>query len=184
MSSPDGSTVTFRRVPAEVRPLALRRFARRLQRDLCAGRSFDCLVTSDAELQRLNRDFRGKDYTTDVLSFPNGGTGDVACPPSLGDIAISHHRARSQARACGHSSETEIRILMLHGVLHLLGMDHETDRGRMARAERRWRARFGLPGSLIERSFPSAAQGRKIVAHGASHGNTRGTRQPWKGVRP
>jgi len=150
MSSPDGSTVTFRRVPAEVRPLALRRFARRLQREVCAGRCFDCLVTTDTELQRLNRDFRGKDYATDVLSFPV--VGRASSPPSLGDIAISHHRARSQARAFGHSSETEIRILMLHGVLHLLGMDHETDRGRMARAEKRWRVRLGLPHGLVERA--------------------------------
>ena len=158
MSSPDGSTVTFRRVSAEVRPLAVRRFARRLQRELCAGRSFDCLITTDTELQRLNRNFRGKDYATDVLSFPSVGQAvrvrRAGSPQSLGDIAISHHRARSQARAFGHSSETEIRILMLHGVLHLLGMDHETDRGRMARAEKRWRARLGLPNGLIERARP------------------------------
>ena len=149
MSSPDGSTVTFRRVPAGVRPLALRRFARRLERELCDGRPFDCLITTDAELHRLNRDFRGKDSATDVLSFPvSNPRGEV----SLGDIAISHHRARSQARDFGHSAETEIRILMLHGVLHLLGMDHETDGGRMARSEKRWRARFHLPNGLIERA--------------------------------
>jgi probable rRNA maturation factor len=153
MSSPDGSTVTFRRTAAGIRPLALRRFARRLQRELCAGRSFDCLITGDTELHRLNRDFRGKDYATDVLSFPNEAmAGGVARPVSLGDIAISHHQARSQARAFGHSPETEVRILMLHGVLHLLGLDHETDNGRMARVEKRWRARLGLPNGLIERA--------------------------------
>ena len=147
MSDPEGSTVTFRRVAAGVRPVALRRFARRLEREVCGGRAFDCLVTGDAELQRLNREFRGKDYATDVLSFP-------AAPPcrALGDIAISLARARSQARAFGHAAETEVRILMLHGVLHLLGMDHEADRGRMARAEKRWRARLGLPNGLIERA--------------------------------
>ena len=69
----------------------------------------------------------------------------------LGDIAISLPRARAQAREFGHKPEQEIQILMLHGVLHLLGMDHERDRGRMARAEKRWRARLGLPNSLIER---------------------------------
>jgi probable rRNA maturation factor len=150
MSDPEGSTVTFRRVPAGVRPLALQRFARRLERDICRGRTFDCLITTDTELQRLNRTFRNKDYATDVLSFP------VAHPPSpdpaLGSIAISYARARSQARAHGHSPETEVRILMLHGVLHLLGMDHESDGGRMARAEKRWRARLGLPDGLIERA--------------------------------
>ena len=71
MSSPEGSTVTFRRVPPGVRPLALLRFARRLQREVCRGGTFDCLVTGDADLRRLNREFRGKDYTTDVLSFPS-----------------------------------------------------------------------------------------------------------------
>ena len=146
MSVPEGSTVTFRHI-AGVRPLALRRFARRLQRDVCRGRTFDCLITSDTELQRLNREFRGKDYATDVLSFP------AAQPSSgLGDIAISLPRARSQARAFGHAAEIEVRVLMLHGVLHLLGMDHETDRGRMARAEKRWRTRLGLPDGLIERA--------------------------------
>ena len=146
MSSPEGSTVTFRRVPAGVRPLALQRFARRLQRDLCRGRNFDCLITTDTELQRLNRTFRNKNYATDVLSFPS------THPGSLGDVAISYARARSQARDNGHSPETEVRILMLHGVLHLLGMDHETDNGRMARAEKRWRTRLSLPNGLIERT--------------------------------
>jgi probable rRNA maturation factor len=165
MSSPEGSTVIFRRIPAGLRRLALERFARRLQRDVCAGRPFDCLITTDGELRRLNRDFRGKDYATDVLSFPSdpgaggaasgtsrGGQNSTAAP--LGDIAISFGRARSQAREFGHEAETEIRILMLHGVLHLLGMDHETDEGHMARAEKHWRARLRLPNGLIERAGP------------------------------
>jgi probable rRNA maturation factor len=71
--------------------------------------------------------------------------------PHLGDVAISLPRARAQARTFGHTVEREIQILMLHGVLHLLGFDHETDRGRMARAEKRWRTRLGLPDGLIER---------------------------------
>lgn len=156
MSSPEGSTVSFRRVLPDVRPLALRRFARRLQREVCRGRSFDCLVTGDAELRRLNREFRGKDYATDVLSFPIDGAPTGAATgggASLGDIAISFQRARAQAREFGHEPEREIRILMLHGVLHLLGMDHEIGPG-MARAEKRWRARLGLPPGLIERSRP------------------------------
>jgi probable rRNA maturation factor len=66
-------------------------------------------------------------------------------------VAISLPRARAQARAFGHSITQEIRVLMLHGVLHLLGMDHATDRGRMARAEKRWRTRLALPNGLIER---------------------------------
>ena len=66
-------------------------------------------------------------------------------------MAISVARARAQARQFGHTTEDELRILMLHGVLHLLGMDHETDGGRMARAEKRWRRELGLPNGLIER---------------------------------
>ena len=147
MASPEGSTVIFRRAPADLRRGAIERFARKLQLEVTRGRAFDCLITGDAELRRLNRDFRGKDYPTDVLSFPNG----TGFPASLGDLAISLSRARAQARRYGHRPEQEIQILMLHGVLHLLSMDHETDGGRMARAEKRWRAHLGLPNGLIER---------------------------------
>ncbi|HJT87292.1 MAG TPA: rRNA maturation RNase YbeY [Bryobacteraceae bacterium] len=149
MSSPDGSTVTFRRA-AGVARASLERFAGKLQEQVAKGRPFHCVITHDRELRRLNREFLGKDYATDVLSFP-------ALPgpePHLGDIAISHQRARAQARLLGHETEQEIRILMLHGLLHLLGMDHETDGGRMARAEKRWRERLGLPAGLIERQRP------------------------------
>jgi probable rRNA maturation factor len=154
MSSPEGSTVTFRRAPSGVRPAAVRRFARTLEEELTKGRAFDCLISGDAELRRLNRDFRGKDYATDVLSFPAAPVDGRrrGAGAGLGDIAISLGRAREQARRLGHPVEEEIRILMLHGVLHLLGMDHESDEGRMARAERRWRTRLGLRGGLIERA--------------------------------
>jgi probable rRNA maturation factor len=121
-------------------------FARRLQKEVARGQAFECLVTGDADLRRLNREFRGQDYSTDVLSFP-------AAPPAphLGSIAISWQRARAQAREFGHHTEHEVEILMLHGLLHLLGLDHETDGGRMARAEKRWRTRLGLAPGLIER---------------------------------
>ena len=145
MSSPEGSSITFRRVAADVRPRAIQLFARKLQRDLAKGRPFDVLITGDAELRRLNREYRGKDYATDVLSFPSD------LPPHLGDLAISADRARAQAREFGHSTEDELRILILHGVLHLTGLDHETDSGAMGRAEKRWRSRLGLPNGLIER---------------------------------
>jgi probable rRNA maturation factor len=146
MSSPDGSTVTFRRTPPDFRRRNVERFARRLQAEVANGQPFGCLITGDAELRRLNREFRGLDYSTDVLSFP-------AATPSayLGDLAISLGRARAQAREFGHDIEQEVQILMLHGLLHLLGFDHETDRGQMARAEKRWRTRLGLANSLIER---------------------------------
>lgn len=145
MSSSDGSRVIFSGAPADVRPGVVRRFASRIERDLTKRRTFNCLITGDAQLRRFNREFRGQDHTTDVLSFPS------TSPGFLGDVAISSQRARMQARRFGHSTEDEMRILMLHGVLHLLGYDHETDAGRMARAEKRWRARLGLPVGLIER---------------------------------
>jgi probable rRNA maturation factor len=143
MSSPEGSTVTFRGTRA--RP-ELREFARALQNQVARGRTFDCLIADDAELRRLNREFRHKDYATDVLSFPAVEAGSY-----IGDLAISMDRAREQAREFRHSTYVELRILMLHGVLHLLGYDHETDAGRMARAEKRWREKLGLPVGLIER---------------------------------
>jgi probable rRNA maturation factor len=152
--SPEGSTITFRRIPVSMRQRMegrLRRFAAALEKSVTRGRAFDCLITNDAELRRLNLEFRGKDAATDVLSFPAApGLTDHRLN-RLGDLAISLPRARAQAAAFGHDLEHEIRILMLHGVLHLTGMDHETDGGRMARAEKRWRTRLGLPAGLIER---------------------------------
>ncbi len=146
MDDPPGSVVMFRRVPPGVRRAPLRRFARRLRDQLAGGREFECLITNDAELQRLNREFRGKDYATDILSFP------AHSPRLLGSLAISYERAAEQAGQFAHSIEEEVEILMLHGLLHLLGFDHETDRGRMARIESDWRRRLALPDALLERA--------------------------------
>ncbi len=104
-------------------------------------------------MRRLNREFRGQDQATDVLSFP-AGPGPATAGSHLGDLAISIQRARAQARRFGHEAEEEVRILMLHGLLHLMGMDHENGDGRMDRAERRWRLRLGLSCGLIERVRP------------------------------
>ncbi len=140
-------SLIFNAAPRGLRRREVRSFAGALRQEVTGGRGFACLVTDDAELQRLNRQFRGRDYPTDVLSFPSG-------QPSgpLGDIAISSGRAAQQAREHGHTIEEEIRILMLHGVLHLMGMDHENDNGRMSRAERRYRRELGLGAGLIERA--------------------------------
>src|SRR5512135_435614 len=102
--SPEGTTVVFRRPPADVRPRALQLFARKLETEVAKNRTFDILITGDSELRRLNRDFRGQDYPTDVLSFPAA----VSKGP-LGDLAISLPRARAQARLYGHSTEAEVR---------------------------------------------------------------------------
>lgn len=103
-------------------------------------------LMSDGAMRRLNARFRGRDYATDVLSFPSDE------PGLLGDIAIALGVAARQARRLGHSEATELRILALHGVLHLLGYDHETDTGAMARAEDRLRRKAGLPAGLIARA--------------------------------
>jgi probable rRNA maturation factor len=144
--SPD-PLLLFRRAPRGLDRARLRAFAERLCAETAGGRRFCCLIATDAELRRFNREFRGKDAPTDVLSFP--------CPApagGLGDIAISSGRAGEQAAAFGHSLETEVCILMLHGLLHLLGYDHEADRGRMRRAESAWRRKLGLPAGLVERT--------------------------------
>jgi probable rRNA maturation factor len=102
-------------------------------------------LVSDARMRALNRQFRGKDKVTDVLSFPAETRG------FLGDIVIASDVAKKQAKAAGHSLNTEIRVLALHGLLHLLGYDHDADDGKMARVEARLRKKAGLPEGLIER---------------------------------
>jgi probable rRNA maturation factor len=145
--------VLIRDFPCLLRRGPLEAFARQLRRQVTGGRGFVCLITDDRELQRLNREFLGKNYPTDVLSFPVAQNLPAGKPASrmLGEMAISFERARDQASAFGHPVGQEIRILMLHGVLHLMGMDHERDQGAMAQAEAAWRKRLGLRNGLIER---------------------------------
>jgi len=107
------------------------------------------VITSDRRVRALNLTWRGLDKATDVLSFPAGE--DPGPARHLGDVVISRDTAVRQARDQGHSLGTELRVLALHGLLHLLGYDHERDSGRMARIERRLRRQGGLPAGLIER---------------------------------
>ena len=103
-------------------------------------------ILPDERVKALNRKYRGRNRVTDVLSFPS------TLAPFLGDIAISRGIAQKQAKLLGHSLATELRVLALHGLLHLLGYDHESDNGRMARVEARLRRKAGLPSGLIARS--------------------------------
>ena len=107
------------------------------------------LLTTDAALRKLNRQFRHKDKATDVLSFPAAGIG---AEKIAGDLAISAPTALKQAVEQGHSLSAEIKILILHGLLHLAGLDHESDNGKMARREMLLRGKLGLPKGLIERA--------------------------------
>jgi probable rRNA maturation factor len=106
------------------------------------------LITGNRSMRRLNSSFRGKNQPTDVLSFPAASSANGF----VGDIAISLDIAERNARLLGHSVADEIRILILHGMLHLAGYDHENDEGEMAKKEIVLRRRFALPTSLIERS--------------------------------
>jgi probable rRNA maturation factor len=117
------------------------------------GGSVSIAIVSDARLRALNARYRRVDHETDVLSFPAGtslpGAGTTGF---LGDIVIARGVASRQARAAGHSDLTELKMLALHGLLHLLGYDHEADEGRMRRAEQRLRRKGGLRQGLIERA--------------------------------
>jgi probable rRNA maturation factor len=115
-----------------------------------SGRVTVALV-SDRRIRSLNRTYRGADYATDVLSFP-AGVPSRRAPAVLGDIVIARGVAARQALAAGHSTLTEVKILALHGLLHLLGYDHERDNGRMRRVEARLRRKGGLAEGLIERA--------------------------------
>jgi probable rRNA maturation factor len=137
--------VILRKQIAGVSQATLERFSQRASRAAGVRGEVNILITGDAEVRRLNREFRHKDRPTDVLSFP--GTDRRFA----GDIAISASTAARHARQLGHSTADELKVLLLHGVLHLAGYDHETDKGEMARKEGRLRRALGLPASLIER---------------------------------
>jgi probable rRNA maturation factor len=124
----------------------LQRFARRAQKLAEVQGEVDILIATNKRLRDLNHRFRRKNKPTDVLSFPR---------PSGGDIAISAQIALDNAQRYGHSLADELKILVLHGMLHLAGYDHESDNGRMARAESRLRSQLKLPASLIDRTHSS-----------------------------
>lgn len=128
---------------ADVSPKALERFVTVARREARLKGEVNVLLTNDRKMRELNRRFRRKDKTTDVLSFPS---------LDGGDIAISVPVAKQNARALGHKVSDELKILILHGALHLKGHDHETDDGTMARLEQRLRKKLALPVSLTERA--------------------------------
>jgi probable rRNA maturation factor len=155
-----------------VTPSQIQRFVRRAQAFAKVPGEVDVLLSNNQRLRQLNRRFRRKDKPTDVLSFPR---------PSGGDIAISADIARANARLYGHSITDELKILVLHGILHLAGYDHETDNGRMARAEARLRARLKLPASLIDRTH-SRGRSTRATASAAIASKKITARKPKAGT--
>ena len=127
---------------------ALTRFLNRARAAVGLTGDVEVLLTSDAKLKRLNKAFRGKNKATDVLSFP---TPEEISEEHAGDLAISLETAARQAAELGHTLKDEVKILMLHGLLHLDGEDHETDNGEMAARELELRKVLKLKSTLIER---------------------------------
>jgi len=149
----DPPSSPFSSLPAPSKP-ALTRFLARARAAVGLPGSVSVLLTSDTEIQRLNRTFRRKNKPTDVLSFPASPVpGLPAAHQHAGDLAVSLDTAARQAAEHGHPLPAELRILILHGLLHLSGLDHETDHGEMAARESDLRARFRLPNSLIARTL-------------------------------
>ena len=127
-----------------------------MQRELGIAGEVNIGVTSNREMQALNRRFRRKNKPTDVLSFPS------ATPGVAGDIAISLEIAAENAAELGHPLATEVKILILHGMLHLAGYDHEIDNGEMHKREAALRQKLKLPVGLIERmQGPAAVPGKR-----------------------
>lgn len=150
--------VIFQKRVAGLTELSLDRFLARARRAIGLKGTVNVLVTSGAEMKSLNRRFRGKDKPTDVLSFPSDpdGGGQLA-----GEIAISSEIASKNARLLGHPPAEEIKVLVLHGLLHLRGFDHESDDGAMARREQLMRVKLRLPSGLIERSEKETTRSSK-----------------------
>jgi probable rRNA maturation factor len=155
--------------PQAVSARALSLFAGKAQRALGIRGEVNIRVTSNRELQKLNRRFCRKDKPTDVLSFPSG------MPELAGDIAISADIAAANAADLGHSTEIEMKVLILHGLLHLAGYDHETDDGAMQAREGELRQQLRLPTGLIERAN-SRSQRRTAEAQPSGERRRQGSR--------
>jgi probable rRNA maturation factor len=133
----------------DLSPSAFTRFLNRARLAIGIRGAVDVLLSSDATLRQLNKTFRGKNESTDVLSFP---APTEFAKKHAGDLAISLETAARQAATYGHTLSDEVKILILHGLLHLSGEDHETDNGEMAAREANLRRELHLPVTLIERT--------------------------------
>ncbi len=168
---PEANNSTQGRAEATLALPALRLFLRRARKAVPVSGQVSVLLASDSAIKSLNGKFRGIHHTTDVISFPalempiqtSSGQRRVH-PPVAGDLAISLDAAARQAQRFGHPVITELKILMLHGLLHLAGYDHETDAGEMAVREEHLRRRFRLPTTLIARTVAQTAPPKRVKA--------------------
>ena len=133
----------------------LTRFFNRARTAVGLKGEVDVLLADDSTLRRLNKNFRGKNKPTDVLSFP--APAEIS-QQHAGDLAVSLETAARQAAIYGHTLRDEVKILLLHGLLHLSGLDHETDNGEMATREATLRRQLRLSTALIERSLTMVPQ--------------------------
>ncbi|QNI32477.1 rRNA maturation RNase YbeY [Alloacidobacterium dinghuense] len=174
---PDAATASdgpeLKRRKAALKLPELRQFLSKAKSEVGLDGEVSVLLGSDTTIRTLNRNFRKKDKATDVLSFPVDGFQGEG-PKQAGDLAISLDTAQRQASEHGHSLLMEVKILMLHGLLHLAGYDHETDSGQMAGKERVLRKEFDLPSGLIQRSTkPPVKQAKKVSAGIKKRGRLR-----------
>lgn len=172
---PDADTAANR---SALKMRELRGFLRKASVAVGLHGEVSVLLATDTSIRILNRDFRKKDKSTDVLSFPADHSHPD--PKIAGDLAISLDTARKQAEEQGHPLPVELKILLLHGVLHLAGYDHETDTGQMARKESALREQFELPAGLIQRTSGAKKTVRTTSPKSA---NPTPTESPQRGSR-
>ena len=150
--------ITIEKEVEGIKESTLKRFMGEAQKAVGLTGEVSVLLTSNRQMRQLNRCFRGKDKPTDVISFP---AVDAVSHKIAGDLAISVDIAAANAKSFGHTTDEEVRVLILHGLLHLAGYDHEKDKGEMARKEERLREKLGLPLNLIARTGGNLSQPKK-----------------------
>ena len=145
--------MTLKKKIAGLSAASLQRFVVRARKAARVKGTVDILITTSGNMRLLNDRFRGKDKPTDVLSFPAESSSISERRTTFaGEIAISADIALDNARRLGHPAAAEVKVLVLHGILHLAGLDHERDNGKMARKETTLRRSLRLPSALTERS--------------------------------
>ena len=151
--------VIFQKKIVGLSEASLSRFVLRARRAARLRGNVDVVITTSSAMRTLNARFRAKNKPTDVLSFPSHGRANASF---AGEIAISGDIAIQNAFELGHSAPAEVKVLTLHGILHLAGMDHERDNGEMARKEAKLRRLLRLPATLTERTNPSKTHTDKM----------------------